>query len=108
MKKERPCPNRGSRKGRYSIDVGGGIITPLASLKMKLRDSTGFVKLVSWMRNKISGKSKHPAREELTIDRRDAKFTRKLHHVEEATESGGCKVVHHEEQKFPAKRRPQR
>lgn len=80
---------------------------PLAGLKMKLRNSTGFVKVVSWVRNKISRKSKRHAREELRIDRSATEFTRKLHHVEEANESGEYKVVHHEDQKFPPKRRPQ-
>jgi hypothetical protein len=75
---------------------------------MKLRDSTGFLKLMSWMRNKISGASKRHAKEELRIDRSDTEFTRKLHHVEEATETGKYKVVHDEDKKFPAKRRPQR
>ena len=107
-KEERPCPNYGSKKRHYSIDVGDGTITALASLKMKLRDSTGFIKLMSWARNKISRASKYPARESLTIDRSNPKFTRKLHHVEEAIERGEYKVVHHEDQKFPAKRRRRR
>lgn len=80
---------------------------PLAGLKMKLRNSTGFVKLMSWARNKISRISKRHARESLTIDRSGPEFTWKLHHVEEATESGEYEVVHHEDEKFPAKRRPQ-
>lgn len=104
---KRPCPSCGSRRRHYGVKVGGGTITPLAGLKMKLRDSTGFVKVISWARNKVSGRSKSHTRESLIIDRSDPKFTRKLHHVEETSETGEYKVVHHEDQKFPAKRRPQ-
>lgn len=104
---ERPCPSCGSRKRHYSFEAqcAVGLST---SAKTELRDSTGFVKFMSWARNKISGASKRHARESLTIDRSAPEFTQKLHHVEEATETGEYKVVHHEDQKFPAKRRPQR
>ena len=108
LEEERPCPSCGSRKRHYSVDVGGGTITPLAGLKIKLKDSTGFVKVVSWVRNKIPRASKRHARESLIIDRSDPEFTRKLHHVEEATETGEYDVVHDEDQRFPAKRRPKR
>jgi hypothetical protein len=63
---------------------------------------------VSWARNKLSGASKRHTRESLTIDRSNLEFTRKLHRVEEVTETGEYKVVHDEDKKFPAKRRPQR
>lgn len=104
---ERPCPSCGSGKRHYSVEAqcAVGIST---SSKVKLKDSTGFIKLMSWARNKISRASKYPARESLTIDRTNPKFTRKLHHVEEAIERGEYKVVHHEDQKFPAKRRRRR
>ena len=102
---ESPCPDCSSKGRHYSVKVGG-VIEPHGSLKIKQKDSTGFVKLKSWIRNKISGTSKRHAKEELRIDRSDPEFTRKLHHVEEATESGEYEVVHHEDQKFPAKRRP--
>ena len=103
---EHTCPSCSSRKRRYSIKVGG-VVELHSGLKIKQREPTGFVKVVSWVRNKISGKSKRHAREELRIDRSDTEFTQKLHHVEEATETGEYEVVHDEDQRFPAKRRPQ-
>jgi hypothetical protein len=60
------------------------------------------------MRNKISIKSKRSARESLTIDRSDPEFTRKIHRVEEISETGEHEVVHDEDEKFPAKRRRKR
>lgn len=104
---ESPCPNCDS-KGRYCSVKVGGVVEPHGSLKIKHKDSTGFVKLKSWIRNGISGASKCHAKEELRIDRSDPEFTQKLHHVEEATESSEYEVVHHEDQKFPPKRRPRR
>jgi len=104
---ERPCPNCGSTKRHYSVEAQCSVEI-LTSSKIKLTISTGFVKLVSWTRNKISGATKHRARESLTIDRSNLKFTRKLHRVEELTETGEYKVVHDEDKKFPAKRRLQR
>ena len=107
LQEERPCPNCGSTKRHYSVEAQCtvGILT---SSKIKLTISTGFVKLVSWARNKLSGASKRHTRESLTIDRSNLEFTRKLHRVEEVTETGEYKVVHDEDKKFPAKRHPQR
>jgi hypothetical protein len=102
---EHPCPNRSSERRRYNIKVGG-VVEPHGNLKIKQKDLAGFVKVVSWVKNKVSGASKRHAKEEMRIDRSDPEFTQKLHHVEEATESGEYEVVHHEDQKFPAKRRP--
>jgi len=78
------------------------------SLRVKAKGQTGFVKLISWVRHKISGESKRHAWEILTLDKTAPEFTRKTHHVEETTETGERKVVHDEDEKFPAKRRPKR
>ena len=104
---ERPCPSCGSKRRNYSVKTHA-TVSVSANLKVKAKDRSGFVKFMSWTRNKISGKSKRPSRESFTIDRSDPEFTRKIHHVEETTETGEHEVVHDEDEKFPAKRRPQR
>lgn len=104
---ERPCPSCGSERRHYSVEIHS-TVTISDSLKLEVKDLTGFVKVRSWVRNKISGKSKRRARESLTIDRTSPEFTRKIHHVEETTETGEHEVVHHEDEKFPAKRRSKR
>ena len=104
---ERPCPSCGSEKRNYSVEIQNNV-TISDGLKLEAKDQTGFVKVMSWVRSKISGKSKRRARESLTIDRTDPKFTRKIHHIEETTETGEHEVVHYEDEKFPAKRRPKR
>jgi len=71
-----------------------------------MKDGSWFKRQELKVRNKISGLSKRRARERLTIDRSGLGFTKKVHEVDEATETGDYIVVHHEEQKFPAKRRP--
>ena len=104
---ERPYPSCGSEKRNYSVEIQNNV-TISDDLKLEAKDQTGFVKVMSWVRSKISGKSKRRARESLTIDRTSAEFTRKIHHVEEATDTGEYEVVHHEDEKFPVRRRPER
>jgi predicted nucleic acid-binding Zn-ribbon protein len=101
---ERPCPSCGCRERHYFAEARCAIGLS-ASSKTEVRDSTGFLKLMSWAKHKISRATRRPARESLTIDRTNPEFTRKLHHVEEATETGEYEVVHHEDEEFPAKRR---
>ena len=103
---ERSCHTCGSDKRTYRMLVGEGKITPLGGLGLKHKVSTGFCKVIEKIKSKISGKTKRLTREVLTIDRTDHKVTRKTHHVEEVNEEGQAKVVHHEEEEFPAKRRP--
>ena len=104
---ERPCPSCGSERRNYRVEVEERIRV-FEGLKLKVKDRTGFVKVISKVESKISGKSKRRAQESLTYDRTDPEFTRKTHHVEETTETGEHEVVHHEDVKFPAKRRRKR
>ncbi len=100
----KPCPNCGSSRKSYRIELSE-TFKPQESLKLEQKDSSGFVSMMSKYRDKISGNTKRQAHETLTIDRTDANFTRKSHHVEEINEKGQTEVVHHEEKKYPAKHR---
>jgi len=75
------------------------------STKIEHKNSRGFLKLKSIGRNKTSDKTKRKAQETQVYDKTDPQYTKKLHHVEEINEDGQAEVVHHEEIKFPAKRR---
>jgi hypothetical protein len=101
---QRPCPYCGSNKPKYKVKLEG-TLTPESSLGYKQKDSKGFLKIVGKIRHKISGVTKRPTRETITFDRTNPNFTKKLHHVEEIDKEGQAKVVHDEEEIYPAKRR---
>jgi hypothetical protein len=101
---QRPCPYCGSTKRNYYEEANVTISLSI-STDIKHQDKTGFLKFESKSRNKISHKTKRRAQETIAIDRTNPQFTKKLHHVEEINEAGKFEVVHHEEVKYPAKRR---
>jgi phage FluMu protein Com len=105
---EQPCPSCGSEKKLHDIGVELEAPTTMRGpdLGLVVEDRTGFKKIIVSLKHKISGESKRPAREFLMFDRTDPNFTKKIHHVEEANETGKNKEVHHEEPHFPAKHRP--
>ena len=101
---ERPCPTCGSGRRRYENHVKE-ILSFFDSHKLKHKDKTGFRKFKAEVRSKISGNTRRPARESLTIDRTDPAYTKKFHRVEEKGDDGSYHVVHEHEEKTPAKHR---
>ena len=102
---ERPCPSCGGQNRIYNVLVGG-TITPLGSLRGKLRDETGFKRVEFNSRSKISGETRRRAKEYLLIDHRHPEMTRKCHRVKEANDDGQMVTVHEHEETFPVKKRP--
>ena len=102
---DNPCPFCGSDKRLIKININEKI-TMLESLKMKHKDKSGFTLGTTVVRDKIAGASKKRAKETLSYDRSNPDITKKLHHVEEIGEDDERVVVHHEEESYPAKKRP--
>ncbi len=102
---DKVCPNCGSDKRLIKINIHE-TITVLESLGLKHKDKSGFTLGTTVVRDKIAGASKRRANETLSYDRSNPHVTKKFHHVEEIDEKGNKVVVHHEEESYPAKRRP--
>ena len=86
-----------------------GSITPSAGVRGKhLRP--GYEKPIFEFirRRKLGGASGRPAREALSFDRTRDSVTVKTHRVEEKRDDATWEVVHDEQIKYPAKRRPAR
>lgn len=102
-----PCPACGGTDRGLSICVADTISIDIEEgFGTKHQDPSGFVKGWTKGRTKVSGKTKRRAYEVLSFDRSDPHFTRKVHRVEEVDEEGQREVVHDEDVRYPAKRRP--
>lgn len=79
-------------------------VTEIRARKKRKGVSGDIIKEI--YRNKISGETKRPAKEQFIIDRSDNSKTVKKHHVKEWDgERKKWIVVHEEEKEFKAKRR---
>jgi len=102
-----PCPACGGTARALSICVADTLsISVKEGFETKHKDPSGFVKGWTKGHTKVSGKTKRQAYEVLSFDRSDPDFTRKVHRVEEIDEEGQREVVHDEDVRYPAKRRP--
>lgn len=102
-----PCPACGGTARALSICVADTIpVSVEEAFEMKARDPRGFERVRTRGRTKISGKTKRRAYDLLSFDRSDPQFTRKIHRVEEIDEEGRREIVHDEDVRYPANRRP--
>lgn len=99
-----PCPNCGSTKRHYHVQVTTKIVVlDELKLKQKRKGVQGNI-IKETYRNKISGGTKAPAKEYIIIDRSDNTKTVKKHHVKELID-GQWVTVHDELKEYKAKRR---
>jgi hypothetical protein len=100
-----PCPGCGCTKRLVALTLRESV-TAMDSLKVGHKDASGFKKLSLLLRQKIARGSRRPAEEKLTLDRTDPDWTVKTHQVWEIDEHGQKRLVHDEQCRCPAKRRP--
>jgi DNA-directed RNA polymerase subunit RPC12/RpoP len=104
--KRLPCPDCGStqRKMFVTMEVKA---KASASMSVKVKDSSGFVKQESKMRESHSDKTNRPVKISVDVDRTDPDITKVNHKVEEVDEHGILYRKIHEDTKInKAKHRP--
>jgi hypothetical protein len=90
---------------KTSLELSNHIPIRDKKLKIKQKDSSGFVKLEATLHRKKGIKSGRPSKDEIIIDRTDPKKTTKTHHVWEQNEQGKWEAIPHPSKEFSARHR---
>lgn len=102
---DKECPLCHSTMKKHSLELSNGIVATVSELKVKQKDSSGFVKVEAMSRRKKGIESGRPSKEELVYDHTNEKITTKTHKVWELNERGELEKVHDERIDYPAKHR---
>lgn len=108
--KDSACPHCDAdlkKIGRNALEInvwnGVKVTEPLRRIRQKTQGRPGYAVDAKY-RDKTSGETKRPTKEQLVIDTRNNKKTVKIHYVEE-WDGKQWIVVHDEHKEFKAKRR---